>query len=372
MKKIGFIINPIAGIGGKVGLKGSDGEDIQRLAFEKGAEMEAEKKTKIALEYLLDIDDKIKFYTAPSIMGENLIKEMGFEYTVVGDIDKKTTYKDTEIIANKLKEYDLDLLVFSGGDGTARNIYNAIGLSIPVIGIPAGVKIHSAVYANNPGNGGEAIKEYLLDEDTISLRENEVMDIDEELFRQNRVEAKLYGYLMVPEYDNLIQNHKTGTAIDGDSVLGIMDEIVELTEDNEDSYFLFGTGSTNYNIMKGMGLEGSLLGVDIVHNGKVILLDGTEEEIYNTIKDKDSFIIVTIIGGQGHILGRGNQQLSPRVIREVGVENLVIVSTATKINELGNKPLLVDTSDPELDKEIAGYRKVIVNWGQASVRRIEC
>ncbi|MDL2254063.1 ATP-NAD kinase family protein, partial [Ruminococcaceae bacterium OttesenSCG-928-I18] len=365
MFKIGLIINPVAGVGGRVGLKGSDGEEIQKLAFEKGAEKESEKKTRIALRELEPLKEELVFYTAPKMMGENLLQDMGFHYTVLGTVGDVTTPKNTEEVAQAMKEEGVELLVFAGGDGTARNIFSALDLRVPCLGVPAGVKIHSAVYANNPKSAGEAIFHYIQNKSNIRLIQSEVMDIDEELFRKDIVKAKLFGYLSVPQLKNLMQNPKAGAKTEDHDVAGIADELRDkMAEMPSDTTYVFGTGSTTYNIMKMLGYEGSLLGVDVVKNGNVILKDAAEPQLYETIDPGKTVLIVTLIGGQGHIFGRGNQQLSPRVIKSIGLDNIWIVSAANKLHDLCGRPLMVDTSDPELDREIAGYRKVIVGWQQ--------
>lgn len=372
MIKIGLIVNPIAGIGGKAGLKGSDGIEIQKKAFERGGTLESGEKTKIALAELLEVKDKIKFITAYGSMGEDIIKELGFDYELVGSKRKKTTAADTENVAKELKTKKVDILVFAGGDGTARNIYNAIGLSLPCVGIPTGVKIHSAVYANNPRSAGLAIKRFIDNPKAAQMVDREVMDINEELFRQNIVEAKLYGYLLVPHIPNLMQKPKASSKFGAHDIEGIAEEIIDQMELKDDNAcYIFGTGGTTYKILEYMGLPGSLLGVDVVQNNKIVLLDVSENELYDFIKNqREIVLIVTPIGGQGHIFGRGNQQLSPRVIRLIERDNLWIVASADKIYGLENNTLIVDTSDPELDDEIAGYRKVIVGWQQRIVCKV--
>jgi predicted polyphosphate/ATP-dependent NAD kinase len=370
--KIGLIINPVAGIGGPVGLKGSDGIEIQNLALLKGGSYQSNNKSKIALNQLKDIKEEIFFITGYGEMGERLLKELGFSYRVIGPQKNSTTYHDTEKLARDMLKHGVELLVFAGGDGTARNIYNAIALKLPCIGIPAGVKIHSAVYANNPKDAGIAIKQFIMNKDSISLIDSEVMDIDEEKFRQNIVEARLYGYLKVPYAKNLMQQSKASVKFSEYDIEGIADEVEDRIQSNpKDVCYVFGTGGTSYSILKRLGYKGSLLGVDVLYNGKLIIKDGTEQEIYDFVKNKEIVLILTVIGGQGHIFGRGNQQLSPRIIKLVRKENIWIVSTADKIYSLPGNVLRVDTSDEDLDKKIAGYYKVVVGWQEQIVCQVK-
>lgn len=366
--KIGLIINPVAGIGGPVGLKGSDGADIQALALKKGGTYQSNNKTRTSLKQIIDLKDGVSFITGTGEMGENLLKELGFYYETIGEKKIETTAVDTEEIAEEMVREKIDLLVFSGGDGTARNIYNAVGLSIPCIGIPAGVKIHSAVYANNPKDAGTAIRNYITNKDLANLVESEVMDIDEDKFRNNIVQAKLYGYLKVPFFKNLMQQSKASVKFSEHDIEGIADEIEDRIRENEvDICYLFGTGSTTNKILSKLGFEGSLLGVDILYKNKLVIKDGSENEVYNFCKDKKIILIITIIGGQGHLFGRGNQQISPRIIKLIDKPNIWIVATADKIYTLPGNTLRVDTSDEELDMKLSGYYKVIVGWQEQIV-----
>ena len=190
MKKLGLIVNPIAGMGGKVGLKGTDGPEILQKAIKMGARPEAGQKALKACTIIAPLNDSIEVITCPGDMGENVALASGFKPQVIGSVSAITTAEDTEQVARALLELKVDLLLFAGGDGTARNIYNAVKDNLPVIGIPAGVKIHSAVYALNPASAGELAYLFLQGKQ-LNMREAEVMDIDEEAFREGRVSAKL-------------------------------------------------------------------------------------------------------------------------------------------------------------------------------------
>lgn len=385
MKYVGLIINPYAGIGGKVGLKGSDGINILHQALERGAALESGEKAKVALEELVPLKDSLHFYTPPKAMGEDLLKELGFSYTIVEKKEEEsnlevgkntkeilTTSEDT-IEAVKEMKGKVELLLFAGGDGTARNIYEGMESEdkIPCIGIPAGVKIHSGVYGNTPKSSGIAAHKFLESKEKVPVKEAEVMDIDEEKFRGNQVFAKLYGYLYVPQFDQYIQNPKTGQVKNQEDISGIADEVWDcMDEMDKDTCFVFGTGSTTYRIMEYMELEGTLLGVDVVRDGEILLKDADEQELKEFLKDKKAILIVTAIGGQGHIFGRGNQQLSPEVLRMIGTENIWIVATIDKIRGLDHETLRVDTSDAALDQELSGYKKVIIGYQERFVCKV--
>jgi len=368
--KLGLIINPISGMGGKVGLKGTDGPEILKKALSLGAKPEANKKAKIALEQLIPIKEDIEFYTYAGNMGEDLLKELGFEPFVLGEKKEHTDYHDTELASEKLLDSGISLLLFAGGDGTARNINNIIKDKIPVIGIPTGVKIHSAVFANHPRSAGELAYRYLSE--GLNLKDTEVMDIDEESFREGSLDAKLYGYMKVPFFENLMQGQKFGgIASEEEGLKGIAEKVVEMILGEPDTYFIVGSGTTIRPIMDLLELPNTLLGIDIVKNKEIIGLDLSEKEIIDIIKGHKAKIIVSVIGGQGYIFGRGNQQLSGQVIKLIGKENIIIVATKSKLNQLGTHPLLVDTGDEEVNKMFNSYMKVITNYSTETIMKVK-
>jgi len=366
MYRVGLIVNPIAGMGGRVGLKGTDGFEALERARKLGAVPRASKRAEEALKELLVISNHIKMLTYPGDMGENEAKKLKFHTEVIGHTaGNETTSKDTQQATEKMMELNADLILFAGGDGTARDICSAISDEFPVIGIPAGVKIHSSVYAQNPRKAGELAVMYLTGKIKV-LKEAEVMDIDEEMFRQGVVFARLYGYLMIPYEKNRVQNVKAGSpASDEYYQQAIAHDVIENIEEN--TIYIIGPGTTTRQIMLCLGLEYSLLGVDVVQNRKLLAKDVAEYDILKLIRGKKSKLIVTPIGGQGYIFGRGNQQLSPDVIKEVGIQNIIVVATQTKLNSLRIAPLLVDTGDMELDKTLSGYIKVITGYGEQSI-----
>lgn len=369
--KLGLIINPIAGMGGKVGLKGTDGPEILLKARSLGALEEAPVKAKKALKQILEIKDKLEVYTSPGKMGEDELRELGFSPIVIGEeVKAMTGPEDTEKAAGEMLDNGIDLLLFAGGDGTARNIFNAVGDKVPVIGIPAGVKIHSGVFANHPKSAGEIALRYLRDGD-LTTKEAEIMDIDEDAFRGGVVSAKLYGYMKIPYLPELVQSQKSGNiASEEEAILGITDKILEMMEDEPDTYFIIGSGTTTRPIMEALDLPNTLLGIDIVKNNELIINDANENEILNIIEGHKAKIVVTVIGGQGYIFGRGNQQLSGDVVKRVGKENIIIIATKNKLQSLGDAPLLVDTGDEEVNSMFKGYMKVIVNYSTVAIHEV--
>lgn len=366
MKKIGLVVNPIAGMGGKVGLKGSDGADTIKKARELGATQESPLKAKRALAVIAHKKDEFTLLTLPGELGEDEAKAVGITPEVL-PLERKETAEDTLRGVQLLYDAGIDALLFAGGDGTARNVAEVLEEKIPVIGIPAGVKIHSAVYATSPENAGKVLLHFLEEED-INTITADVMDIDEEAFREGRLSARLYGVMKVIEEPKLMQSSKSSSVgSDESALLGMAQYVVEEMED--DVVYIVGSGSTTRAVMDELGLEGTLLGQDVVVNKEVLVKDATEKQILEAIDGKEAKIIISPIGGQGYLFGRGNQQISPAVIRQVGKKGIWVISTPEKLNGLGDKPLLADTGDAELDEELKGYFRVIIAYGEMTMKR---
>jgi predicted polyphosphate/ATP-dependent NAD kinase len=376
-KRLGLIINPIAGIGGRVGLKGSDGITIQKQAFALGAQPQAKKRSIQSLELLVPIKEVFELNTYPGEMGAEAARACGFEPNVMGSINPgKTTAQDTINAAQEMVQSGVDLILFAGGDGTARDIYNAIGDQVPVLGIPAGVKIHSAVFGTSPKNAGELARLFISGK-APRLREAEVMDIDEQAFREGFVSAQLYGYLRIPYRRILVQSTKAGSSPgDEETLHAIASDVLENMED--DFLYVIGPGTTTRAIVSEMGLTKTLLGVDVVCNRQMIAADSGESQILDWIKDQKVNIIITPIGGQGYLFGRGNQQISPQVIKHLGreekqiKENLIVVSTPGKINSLNGRPFWVDSGDREVDEMLEGYVQVVTGYHERIMYRVSC
>lgn len=365
MKKfnLGLVINPIAGIGGSVALKGSDGEGIAEQAIALGATAKSNARASLALEILLPYKDNITIYTVSGDMGESSAEALGFTTKVIHEVESEiTSERDTEQAVTKLITQDIDLLLFAGGDGTARNVCHIVEDKFPVLGIPAGCKIHSGVYAITPKAAGRVV-ELMITNQLVSLTDADVMDIDESLFRQGIVKAKRYGEMQVPSELRYIQAVKSGGKESDELVL--QDIAADVISKMDDELFIIGSGSTTAFVMEELALENTLLGVDAVQEQELLASDLTEPKLWQLIQTYQQGrvkLVITLIGGQGHIFGRGNQQLSPRVIRAIGKENIYIIATKTKLNALDARPLITDTGDSELDMELSGYLPVITGY----------
>jgi predicted polyphosphate/ATP-dependent NAD kinase len=358
---LGLIINPLAGIGGSVGLKGSDGAEIVKEALFRGAQCKSSDRAALSLRVLVPIKDQIKIITCPKSMGENLVADMGFNYQVLDNIALiNTSAEDTCNAAQQLLDKNVDIILFAGGDGTARDICSVVADTIPVLGIPAGVKIHSAVYAVTPKAAGEVIAQLVRGE-LIDVKAHDVRDIDEEAFRNNIVKAKFYGEMRVPQAGQFVQSVKQGGVEVEELVLqDIAADIVEGME-NDVLYFI-GSGKTTLAVMDELQLENTLLGIDVVLNHQLLQNDVSESDILAFLDQYPGKAVISVIGGQGHIIGRGNQQLSAAVLKKLGKGNLKVISTKAKISALEGRPLIVDSGDNDLDSDLSGTIEVTTGF----------
>jgi predicted polyphosphate/ATP-dependent NAD kinase len=387
MFKLGLIINPIAGLGGSVALKGSDDMAMHALAL--GAEPKANTRAQIALRVLQPYKNDIRVYTVSGQMGEQSALALGFDVELsYQSKDEQTQAHDTEQAVEALLAQQVDIILFAGGDGTARNIATAVenfalkkgSQQVPVLGIPAGCKIHSGVYAITPKAAGRVV-EMMVTKQLVTLTEGDVMDIDESLFRQGIVKAKRFGEMQIPSELRYVQAVKSGGKESNELVLqDIAEDIMEKMREHHDSLFVIGSGSTTAFLMSELNLENTLLGVDLVQDEALVASDVSESQLWQQLMRAQKtqqivHLVITLIGGQGHIFGRGNQQLSSRVIRYIiaqsgGKENISIIATKAKLTALENRPLISDTGDDELDQLLSGFMPITTGFKDQVLYRI--
>nr|WP_321502955.1 ATP-NAD kinase family protein [uncultured Dethiosulfovibrio sp.] len=362
MIRLGLIVNPIAGMGGSVALKGTDGDALAK-AVSLGAIPKCHQRVVSALSD--GAGWNVRWVTCSGAMGEDVLGSLGIDCTAIPGFGERTTGEDTVRAARAMMEEKVDLLIFAGGDGTARDVASVVGEEVAVLGIPGGVKIHSAVFAKTPKLAGDLLRDYVqgvIKETHLA----EVMDIDEELFRMGQVRARLFGYMRVPISSRSMQVKKVGRHIENSQVR--LEETAASVANSmkRGILYLLGSGSTVRAISDYLGLYGTLLGIDAVLDGKLIGKDLTDGEIggLTDVHKGEVKIVVSPIGGQGFIFGRGNQQFSPSVIRSVGKSNIIVLATPDKMDELFGRTLLVDTGDESLDSELNGYISVNVGWNR--------
>lgn len=365
--RLGLIINPLAGLGGSVGLKGSDNLAEQALAL--GAVPMAAQRAQVCLEQLVTLRDKLHVVTVAGDMGETLCRELGFTFELCyTPAQNPTQASDTEQAAKLMAEQGVDLLLFAGGDGTARNICSIVADSTTVLGIPAGCKIHSGVYAISPLAAGKLLAKLVAGE-LVSQQEAAVMDIDETAFRQGVVKARRYGEMRIPAELRYVQSVKMAGKESEELVLDDLAAYV-VSQLEDDVRYVMGSGSTVAAVMAELGLDNTLLGVDVVENGQLLAKDVTASQLLALVQDYPSKLIITLIGGQGHVFGRGNQQLSPAVIRAIGRDNILLLATKTKLQQLNGRPLLADTGEPQLDRELQGLLSVLTGYNDYVMYRL--
>jgi predicted polyphosphate/ATP-dependent NAD kinase len=356
-------------MGGAVGLKGTDGIDILKKAISLGAKPVASTKALVFLSELRKSLRKATLVVGAGSMGEEQAKKSGYTYSVCGKLKTQTSSKDTTEIAAKMLELNLPLIVFCGGDGTARDLEKVIDLSTPIIGVPTGVKMHSSVFAVNPQATAKVVARFLKGE--IPTKEAEVMDVDEKAFREGQLSAHLYGYMLTPYEPLLVQANKMAS-LTTESELRNQAAIAVYAIDRmeTDVIYIVGPGTTTRTIADLLDEKKTLLGVDIFYNKKIIASDVSEKQILKEIRGKKAKIIITPIGGQGFLFGRGNQQISSEVIKKIGIDNILVISTKNKLSGLNQ--LRVDTGNEELDSKFRSNKiKVIADYGFEMLLKVE-
>jgi predicted polyphosphate/ATP-dependent NAD kinase len=368
--RLGLIVNPAAGVGGRLALKGSDGEAFLK-ALAMGAELVAPQRAQRFVSFLSSwaLEEVL---VPPGIMGEDVIKKrQDIKWRVVDCVPPSkwpTEPSDTVSCAVMMKD-QVDLLVFVGGDGTARDVLTAIDKETPALGVPSGVKVYSSVFSESPESAAGIVTSCALS--GCPLEEREVMDIDEEEFRRGRLVARLYGYMLVPRAEGLVRSSKEPSLGAEEEKRAIGETVAELME--RCTLYILGPGSTVKAVADAIGVEKTLLGVDAVHNGALVGKDLDEKRLLELVRRYErTVIIVSPIGGQGFLFGRGNQQISPEVLRAVilrgGKRSILIVSTKEKLAKV--KELLVDTGDPEVDEMLEGYYRAVIGYNRFKMVKV--
>ena len=371
--KMGFIVNPIAGMGGKVGLKGTDG--VLKEAIAKGAKPIAPKR---AVEFLQKLKENlmeitIEVLTCPSIMGEKEAKDASFPVHVLPmKIGKETSAEDTKTAVKLLIKAKVKLIVFVGGDGTAKDIFDAMQSygEVPVLGVPSGVKMYSGIFAVSPSDAVNVVLSFAGNQAEIA--EFEIMDADEKAIRSNTFAVKLYGFLKGPFVPMRIQGSKQispETVDEKENQTAIARFIIE--EMQPEATYILGPGTTVKRIAEQLGVEKTVLGVDIYRRGKVIL-DVDERTILEEVEGwQNTWIILSPIGHQGILLGRGNQQISPEITKRVGKQRMIVAATKSKLQSIEGNVLRVDTGNVEADKILKGYIKVVTDYREWRLMQVQ-
>lgn len=381
MTRVGLVVNPVAGLGGRVGLGGTDGPGRARTALSLGARPLAAARAAAALGELAaraggPARDGLLVVTAAGPLGAESVAAAGLtERIVYAGTGRDTSAADTAAAVRAVVAEGVGLLLFAGGDGTARDVLGSLrslsDVPCPVLGVPTGVKMHSAVFAVSPRAAGEVAAAWLARTGGVRLRDAEVMDRDEDALGEGRVTSRLFGWLPVPDVPVRVQQRKTGSAAAApEAVGGIAAEVAERVGAG---LLVLGPGSTTRAVAAALGADVSLTGVDVLglrpgHPPRVVARDVGEDALLGL---GPAWIALSPIGGQGFLLGRGNQQISARVLRAAGGrERLLVLCTEAKLAALGGRPLLLDTGDDALDAELSGHHPVITGRRHTSLYRL--
>lgn len=376
---VGVVINPIAGMGGSVGLKGTDGSNVLREAISRGALPLAARRTARTLGVLSQAANRMngmRFLVGPGELGENLFAGLGIQFSATGKASEVTgTSRDTVAAAGSMYRAGARLVLFSGGDGTARDLLGAAGDRLPLVGIPCGVKMYSGVFATSPEAAGHLARDFvgMIGSGVGRLRDHtvlaEVMDIDEDAYRKGRLSAELFGYARCPSICNRLQGPKARSSSTHDaSVKSAAAEIAAGMQPGR--VYVIGPGSSAKSVLDVLGLRGALLGTDAVLDRKLVGGDLNAEGILRITGSRPTEIILGVIGGQGYVLGRGNQQIGSALVRKTGRGNLTIISSDEKLVRLAGGTLFVDSGDPCLDRELEGYVRVRTGAGRRMMMRL--
>ncbi len=366
MKTIGIIVNPVAGLGGPLALKGSDHMSVSTAESSQHATGRATR----ALAFLNPVAARIKLIACAGSMGAESVGCAGLTCDVLSlGVEQPTTRQMTQAAALALVERGADLIVFAGGDGTARDIVDVVSQTIPVLGIPSGVKMHSGVFAATPEAAGRLLRDVVDERQSVRLRSSEVMDMDETQLASGRIAARLFGYAMTPDVRHLLQNAKARGGLDEDLALtGAALDIIQGMHPGVT--YLVGPGTSSKFVLAQLGLEGTLLGVDALRDGALIGTDLDANRVRELSARAPMRIILGVTGGQGFVLGRGNQQIPADVIRKAGWANIIVIAGAAKLAQLEGGRLYIDTGDPATDAALAGFIRVHTGPGRFAMLRV--
>ena len=374
MVRLGLLVNPDAGLGGRLGLKGSDGQ--AKLARSMGAEDRSGPRMKAMLEHFSSIHrasfDEISWVTSEGRMGTDWLPESEIgSINTVHSSSGGTSAADTQDAVNALLDSEIDLLVYAGGDGTTRDVVAALETAesseTPVIGVPTGVKMHSGCFAASPKAAAEALSSWLIGD--LLLASTEVLDLDEDLYRQGKWVVRLYAEAMTPSSPRWMQGSKQRVEVSGeeDTTEGLADHIREILV-TDDRMIIWGSGGTLRKIGEMNGFEPTTLGIDATTGKEQVGTDLSESDLLELLSEHDgpTTLLLSPMGGQGFLIGRGNLQLSPQVLRLIGIDNILGVVTPAKL--LSVRKLRIDTGDSELDAKFAAMRYMKVLQGYRTTR----
>lgn len=368
--RLGLLINPYAGVGGPLALKGSDSlpAAVRNNLHAQVASSDAPAQQRVAqfLQALATEPLSLQWVSVDGPLGGAVLAQAGLRFEAVSvAVEQPSTAADTQALACAIAAAGVDLLIFAGGDGTARDICDAIGMRLPVLGLPAGVKMHSGVFAINPQAAATVVAD-LQQGRWVALDTAEVRDIDEAALQTGRVIAKHFGEMRVPIASNQLQQVKcSGLEVEALVVAEIAADVTESMPSGQ--LYALGPGTTVAAVAAALGVANTLLGFDLVRDGALVLADATADDLWQHAQRESLRVIITPTGGQGSLIGRGNQQLTATLLQKIGRDALQVLATPAKLKALSGRPLRLDTHNAELDRAWSGLWPITTGYQQAAL-----
>lgn len=364
--RIGLVVNPVAGLGGAAGLKGTDGPDTVAQALRRGAVPQAGPRAARALGVLARAHPGAKIIAGQGALGADWAS--GLSVTVVDTAPPTGTARDTKSAVAAMGP--VDLVVFAGGDGTARDVATCLPPGAGMLGIPCGVKMHSGVFAVSPETAGHLLADVVGAPDRVQwVNDAEVMDIDEAALRAGHIAPRLYAHARVPMARGLMQAAKGGPR--RDSAAALMAAAAEVAAGLAPGVLhVIGPGTSAGAVSRALGFQPTLLGVDAVLDGRRVAQDATAAQLSQVAGDRPVRIILGVTGRQGFLLGRGNQQIGADLIARAGRDGLIVLATEEKLAALATPRLHVDTGDAALDAALSGFVRVQTGAARFTMMRI--
>ena len=371
MITIGFVVNPIAGIGGAVGLKGSDGEEVQQQAARQGGQPRGESRARRVLEAAREIRDSARWLAWGGAMGAELLESLAIDCRVLGQPRTPSTAADTRHAVRAMADAGADLLLFCGGDDTARDLLDAVADRLPVVGVPAGVKMHSGVFATTPEVAGEILVR-LISGGLVRSARADVRDLDLVAARDGHVRTRFFGELAVPELGGFLQHTKESGRENESLALNeiVADTVERIQQSSAAVSYVLGPGSTVAAVKAALGMQPTLLGIDVFRGGRQVGVDVDARWLQTNVQNPYG-LIVSFTRRQGFLLGRGNQQLTAAFLSELDRTRMLVLATRSKLLSLEGRPLLVDTDDPKLDRELSGLVEITTGYEDRLWYRVE-
>ena len=390
--RIGLVVNPDAGLGGRLGFKGSDGRAAEARAA--GAEDRAGPRMEQSLQALTTLlsgslnrtETKVTLVGWEGRMGSSWTPTSSehFEFEAIGTTPETTSDADTLALVTNLVEAGVEAIVYAGGDGTTRDIVKALetmgeaAQEIPLVGVPGGVKMHSGCFATTPKAAAEVVLAFILGDLRCAI--TEVMDLDEDVYQEGVWKVRMYGEAWTPSSPRFMQGAKEQVerSSEVDTIEGLAHHVQTLLEDQPDLMIVWGSGGTLRRMGEHVNLELTLLGIDIQgpsdDGERTFYGDLNEQQLLEILskhvdengEERPRLLLLSPMGGQGFLIGRGNLQLSPAVLRTIGFDSILGVATPAKL--IGLNAVRIDTGDSLLDDLIHSKRFIKILQGFRTTR----